>query len=45
MVAVAADHPVPGAGRPVLDLADAGAIADFIAARCGQARGVVIQAP
>ena len=36
VVAVAADHPVPGAGRTVLDLADAGAIADFIAARCGQ---------
>lgn len=37
VVAIAADAPVPGAGRPVLDLADADAIASFIAGHCGLA--------
>lgn len=35
VVAIAADRPAPGAGRPVFDLDDTGAIADFIVDRCG----------
>ncbi len=35
VVAVASDAPVADTGLPVLDLNDAGAIADFIVARCG----------
>lgn len=38
IVAVASDGPVPNAGRPVLDLNDAKAIADFILRHCGLAR-------
>jgi len=38
IVAVASDGPVPGAGRPVLDLNDAEAIAGFILRHCGLAR-------
>ena len=38
IVAIASDGPVPGAGRPVLDLNDAGAIAAFILRHCGLGR-------
>lgn len=34
VIAIASDTPVPGAGRPVLDLGDTRAIADFIVAHC-----------
>lgn len=37
VVAVASDRPLPDAARPVLDLDDTAAIADFIAAHCGLA--------
>jgi molybdopterin-guanine dinucleotide biosynthesis protein B len=39
VVAVASDHPLPDAGRPVFDLEDIGAIADFICAHCGLVPG------
>lgn len=34
VIAIASDTPVPDAGRPVLDLGDTRAIADFIVAHC-----------
>jgi molybdopterin-guanine dinucleotide biosynthesis protein B len=37
VVAVASDRPLPDAGRPVLDLDDASAVADFICRHCGLA--------
>lgn len=37
VVAVASDRPLPDAGRPVLDLDDTEAIADFICRHCGLA--------
>jgi len=37
VVAIASDQPIADAGRPVLALADTGAIADFILAHCGLA--------
>ncbi len=39
VVAVAADHAIPDADRPVLELADTGAIADFVVGHCGLAVG------
>lgn len=38
IVAIAADHPTEGHGRPVFDLDDASAIADFVEAHLGLAR-------
>ena len=38
IVAIASDAPVPGTGRPVLDLNDADAIAEFVLRHCGIAR-------
>ena len=38
IVAIASDAPVPGTGRPVLDLNDADAIAEFVLRHCGLAR-------
>ncbi len=35
VVAVASDHELPDAGRPVLDLNDTAAVADFIITHCG----------
>lgn len=35
IVAIASDRPIPGAGRPVLDLDDTEAIAGFIVRHCG----------
>lgn len=35
VVAIAADHPVEGVGRPVFDLNDIAAIADFVCAQTG----------
>lgn len=35
VVAIASDHAIADAARPVLDLDDTGAIADFIVAHCG----------
>jgi len=37
VIAIAADHPADGAGRPVFALDDVAAIADFIAASVGVA--------
>jgi molybdopterin-guanine dinucleotide biosynthesis protein B len=37
IVAIASDVPVPGAGRPVLDLDDVPGIADFVLRHCGLA--------
>lgn len=37
VIAVASDHLLPDAGRPVLDLNDTRAIADFVVAHCGLA--------
>jgi molybdopterin-guanine dinucleotide biosynthesis adapter protein len=39
ILAVATDAAIPGLSIPVLDLNDAGAIAEFILTRCGLARG------
>ena len=38
IVAVASDSPLPEAGRPLLDLNDVEAIADFVVRHCGLAR-------
>ena len=35
IVAIASDRPIPGAGKPVLDLDDTEAIARFIVGHCG----------
>ncbi len=39
VVAIASDRPLPDADRPVLDLDDVPAIADFIIAHCGLGDG------
>jgi molybdopterin-guanine dinucleotide biosynthesis protein B len=38
VVAIASDHAIADAARPVIDLDDVAAIADFIVAHCGLAR-------
>jgi molybdopterin-guanine dinucleotide biosynthesis protein B len=45
VVAIASDAPVAGVDLPVLDLDDAGAIADFIIGHCGLSRAVRRKAP
>jgi len=40
IVAVATDGPLPGCDRPLLDLNDVAAVADFIIAHCGLATAI-----